>query len=194
MSDEVFRRESAVEFFKELVDGALAHQRLAANELTAYYVVQLLASYVEHRAAGDGDREPLAMRLARALETGGTQQRSTLKQIGDCSLFISGFFGDSLTRKLVDVDYYVSIGGTAYNALSRYETDTFSPVFAELAEKFVAFVDVLSEVSERTSCASNTDLLRLYEKWLKTGSTRSGQLLIERGVVPNASLKTSRVQ
>jgi hypothetical protein len=29
---------------------------------------------------------------------------------------------------------------------------------------------------------------------LKTGSTRSGQLLIERGVVPNASLKTSRVQ
>ena len=34
MSDSVFRRESAVEFFKELVDGALAHQRLATNELT----------------------------------------------------------------------------------------------------------------------------------------------------------------
>jgi len=195
MSDEVFRRESAVEFFKELVDGAIAHQHLAANELTAYYIVQLLASYVERRlGAAEGDHEPLAMQLARALDAGGVHQRLTLKQIGDCSLFISGFFGDSLARKLVDVDYYVSIGGTAYNALSRYETDTFSPVFAELAEKFVGFVDVLSEVSERTSCASNTDLLRLYEKWLKTGSPRSGQLLIERGVVPNASIKTSRVQ
>ena len=88
----------------------------------------------------------------------------------------------------MDVDYYVSIGGCAYNALSRVETDTFSSVFAELGDKFVGFVDVLSEVSERTSCASNADLLRLYEKWLKTGSRRSGQLLVERGVVPNASI------
>ena len=94
----------------------------------------------------------------------------------------------------MDVDYYVSIGGCAYNALSRNEADTFSPVFAELAEKFVGFVDVLSEVSERTCCSSNVDVLRLYQKWLKTGSRRSGQLLVERGVVPNASIKNSRVQ
>jgi hypothetical protein len=67
-------------------------------------------------------------------------------------------------------------------------------VFAELADKFVDFVDVLSEVSERSSCASNTDLLRLYERWLKTGSPHSGQLLVERGVVPNASLRATRVQ
>jgi hypothetical protein len=193
MGDSVLRRESAVEFFKELVEGALAHQRLAANELTAFYVVQLLASFIE-RPRGDDPSAPLGVRLAHALESGGAQQRSSLKQIGDCSLFISGFFSDSLNRKLVDVDYYVNIGGCAYNALSRNETDTFSPVFAELAEKFVGFVDVLSEVSERTSCASNADVLRLYEKWLKTGSRHSGQLLIERGVVPNASVKTSRVQ
>jgi hypothetical protein len=78
--------------------------------------------------------------------------------------------------------------------LSRYETDTFSSVFAELADNFVGFVDVLSEVSERASCSSNADLLRLYGRWLKTGSPRCGQLLIERGVVPNPSAKTSRVQ
>jgi hypothetical protein len=94
----------------------------------------------------------------------------------------------------VDVDYYVNIGGSAYTALSRRETDTLSPVFAELADKFVAFVDVLSEVSERSACSSNRDLLRLYERWLKTGSLRSGQLLAERGVVPNASLRSIRVQ
>jgi hypothetical protein len=189
------RRESAVEFFKELVDGALAHQRLAANELTSFYVVQLLANFIQRRASGDeDDTAPLALRLAQALEGGGTRQRTTLKQIGDLSLFVSGFFSDSLNRKIVDVDYYVSIGGCAYTALSRYETDTFSTVFAELAQKFVGFVDVLSEVSERTSCASNADVLRLYEKWLRTGSRRSGQLLIERGVVPNSSVKSNLVQ
>jgi hypothetical protein len=189
------RRESAVEFFKELVDGALAHQGLAANELTSFYVVQLLANFIQRRASGDeDDTAPLALRLAQALEGGGTRQRTTLKQIGDLSLFVSGFFSDSLNRKIVDVDYYVSIGGCAYTALSRYETDTFSTVFAELAEKFVGFVDVLSEVSERTSCASNADVLRLYERWLRTGSRRSGQLLIERGVVPNSSVKSNLVQ
>ena len=188
------RRESAVEFFKELVESALVHQGLAANELTSYYVVQLLANFVDRRSAGeDDDTAPLAVRLAHALE-GGSRQRKTLKQIGDFSLFVSGFLADSLRRKLVDVDYYVSIGGCAYNALSRVETDTFSPVFAELASKFVGFVDVLSEVSERTSCSSNADLLRLYEKWLKTGSRRSGQLLVERGVVPNAAVKSTLIQ
>jgi hypothetical protein len=191
----MFRRESAVEYFKELVDGALEHQRVGATEHTAFYVVQLLAGFMQQpvNEATDAD-EPLAIRLARALESGGVRQRLGLKQVGDLSLFISGFFSDSLTRKLVDVDYYVSIGGYAYHALSRVENDVFSSVFAELGDKFVAFVDVLSEVSERTSCASNGDLLRLYERWLKTGSPRSGQLLVERGVVPNASIRSTRVQ
>ena len=195
MSDAVFRRESAVEYFKELVDVALAHHRLNTQELTAYYVVQLLASFLQRPLTDEnGEDVPLAVRLARALECGGVRQRTSLKEIGDVALFVSGFFSDSLNRKLVDVDYYVSIGGCAYNALSRVETDTFSPVFAELGEKFVGFVGVLSEVSERTSCASNSDLMRLYEKWLKTRSRRSGQLLIERGVVPNSSITTMRIQ
>jgi hypothetical protein len=193
MGTVVFRRESAVEYFKQLVEEALAHQHIAAQELTAFYVVQLLAGQLQRSDAGDS-AEPLALKLARALNGGGPQQRMTLRRIGDMSLFVSGFFSDSLRRKLVDVDYYVSIGGFAYNALSRHEADALSPVFAELADKFGGFVDVLCEVSERSSCSSNSDLLRLYERWLKTGSTRSGQLLVERGVVPNASIKTTRVQ
>lgn len=191
MGDVIVRHESAVEYFKELVEAALANQKIVAGELTAFYVVQMLAGFLERRAEDDA---PLALQLARALESGGTPQRASLKQIGDASLFISGFFADSLRHKLVDVDYYASVGGFAYNTLSRYERDTFSPVFAELAGRFVEFADVLSEVSERSSCATNGDLLRLYERWLRTRSTRSGQLLVELGVVPNASLRKTRVQ
>ena len=46
MGDAVFRHESAVEYFKEMVDGALAHQGLATQELTAFYVVELLTSFL----------------------------------------------------------------------------------------------------------------------------------------------------
>jgi hypothetical protein len=189
MSQTVFQRESAVEYFKDLVDRALTHQGVATQELTSYYVVQLLAGFLQQPE--NLDDGPLSVRLVQALESGGMRQRASLKQIGDLSLFIAGFFSESLNRKMVDVDYYATIGGRAYHALSRVETDTFSPVFAELGSKFVDFVDVLSEVSERTSCATNVDLLRLYEKWIKTGSRRSGQLLVERGVVPNASIKAT---
>jgi hypothetical protein len=192
MTDAVVRRESASEYFKELVEGALAHQRVAAGELTSFYVVNLLTGFLQRPA--EDDETPLAFRLADALDAAGMRQRASLKQIGDFSLFVSGFFADSLNRKHVDVDYYVSIGGTAYTALSRHETDTFAPVFAELADNFVQFVDVLSEVSERASLGSNVDLLRLYERWLKTGSRRSGQLLAERGVVPTLTAKNNRVQ
>jgi hypothetical protein len=189
MSQAVFQRESAVEYFKDLVDRALTHQGVATQELTSYYVVQLLTGFLQQPE--NYDDGPLSVRLVQALESGGMRQRASLKQIGDLSLFIAGFFSESLNRKMVDVDYYATIGGRAYHALSRVETDTFSPVFAELGSKFVDFVDVLSEVSERTSCATNVDLLRLYEKWIKTGSRRSGQLLVERGVVPNASIKAT---
>jgi hypothetical protein len=191
MSDVMVRRESAVEYFKELVDAALAHQGIVTGELTAYYVVNLLVEFLRRP---DADAEPLALKLVQALEHDGRDERANLRAIGDASLFVSGFFPDSFTRKIVDVDYYVNIGGFAYTALSRRETDTLSPVFAELADKFVAFVDILSEVSERSACSSSRDLLRLYERWLKTGSVRTGQLLAERDVVPNASLRGLRVQ
>lgn len=195
MSDDVVRRETAVAYFKQLVDEAIARQRLAATEPASFYVVQMLAGFVRQPAvdASEAGSTPLAVRLSQAIEAGGFRQRAGLREIGDSSLFISGFFPDSLGRGVVDVDYYVTIGGYAYGALSRVESDTFSPVFAELARKFVGFVDVLSEVSERSACASNADLLRLYERWLKTGSARSGQLLAERGVVP-VKVKASWVQ
>jgi hypothetical protein len=192
MSDVVVRQASAVEYFKGLVDDALANQRISAGELTAFYVVQLLTAFLQ-RTSAEEDDEPLALQLAHALEVEGAQQRNRLKQIGDASLFVSGFFSDSLRGKPVDVDYYAAVGGFAYSALSRYETDALSPAFAELARKFGDFVDVLGEVSARTSCTSNADLLRLYEKWLKTGSKYSGRLLVARGFVPTVSNTHTRM-
>jgi hypothetical protein len=85
---------------------------------------------------------------------------------------------------LVDIDYYIQLGERAYGSLARRGDDAFVDVFDELAEKFTAFVDVLGEVSEQTAVTSNADLLRLYEKWLRTDSRRRANLLAARGIVP----------
>jgi hypothetical protein len=189
MGGTFVHHETPMEYFKDLVEGALERQRVPSSEATAFYLVSLLAGFVSERPDGPAlIDEPLAVRLARALQTGGIQQREGLRRVGDASLFISGFFADSLNRKLVDVDYYITLGGYAYGSLSCAE------IFAELAEKFVSYVDVLAEVSERSSINSNTELLRLYEKWLRTGSRRNGELLVERGIVPNASIGSRFLQ
>jgi hypothetical protein len=184
-----------LEFFKEQVEVVCERQKVFPQPLTSYYIVSLLGEFTHignPAAEVMVSNEPLAIRLVRALQSGGSNQRHGLRQVGDLSLFISGFFSDSLRRSLVDVDYYVSLGGYAYGSLSQ-SPDVLSPIFAELSEKFTAFVDVLSEVSERTSLTSDSDLLRLYEKWMRTGSRRNGDLLAEKGIVPNESIvKNSR--
>jgi hypothetical protein len=104
-------------------------------------------------------------------------------------LFVAGFLGDGLGRRLVDIDYYVFMGGTAYGTLAESvrgsrRGEVFSGVFAELAAKFQHFVDVLADVRDGGS-ASQSDTLRLYETWLKTGSRRAERALRSRGVEPN---------
>lgn len=192
MEKTILRDQTPAEYFKELVDAALVHQRVQAGDLTTYYLVNLLCQFVRPEGTPDVD-QPLAIRLAQALQAGGIEGRARLRRLGDFSLFVTGFFSDSLNRRTVDVDYYVSMGEYAYGSLGRQDADTFADVFSELATRFVGFADVLSEVSERSTLRSSTDVLRLYEKWLRTGSSRDRDKLIERGIVPNSSVKL-RVQ
>jgi hypothetical protein len=108
------------------------------------------------------------------------------------ALFISGVFSQSLNRCVVDVDYYVSMGGSAYSYLSDTMRGTnrgraMSGIFDELASKFVDFVDVLGEVSDGASCVNDSDVLRQYEIWLRTGSSRAADRLRAAGIQPSAS-------
>ena len=196
MDRPLLREQAPAEYFKELVDSALVRQRIQAGDLTAYYLVNLLCQFVRSDARGtsDLDTEPLAIRLTRALQTGGSEQRARLRSLGDFSLFTSGFFSDSLRRRTVDVDYYVSMGEYAYGSLSRRDEDAFAEVFGELARKFVGYMDVLADIRERTALTSSADVLRLYEKWLRTGSSRDGRKLIDRGIVPNGSIGKRFIQ
>jgi len=195
MAEALVRNESPAEYFKELVETAIEHQHVAVRDLTSFYLVNLLTGFVQFdRSSSTAVDEPLGVRLARALQTGGSRQRDGLREVGDLLLFISGFFADSLTRSLVDVDYYIQLGEVAYGSLARQGDPALGEVFDELAGKFSACVDVLGEVSERSALASNSDVLRLYEKWMRTRSRRSGDLLVERGIVPNYSAGSRLIQ
>ena len=189
---------SLQEFFKDSVAEAMAKQGVAAGDHTAYYVVNLLTLFARYdalyeRAKPGPGLQPIAVLLAAAADSPDRETRNAmLRRAGDTSLFVAGFLGDGFARKLIDVDYYIDMGGAAYGRLSDDVRGTrdgraFGAVFAELATKFRDFVDVLAEIRDSGRAAA-IDVLRLYEIWLRTGSKRAARLLREHGLELNATL------
>ena len=195
-SEPLVREMTSAEYFRGLVASAMARQHVEAADLTEFYLVNLLCQFI--RSDGNDRRaeqgQPLALRLARAVESAGSEQRARLRSIGDFSLFMTGFFSDSFERHCVDVDYYKSMGEYAYGSLSNSTDEAFAEVFGELSRKFVSFTDVLADISERTELPSPSRILRLYEIWLRTGSRRAARMLEAHGIAPNASIGTKFLQ
>lgn len=184
------------EFFHDSVQQALQRQHVALEAQTEHYLVDVLTRFARSDEFFDPEdhgrrgQRPLAALLADALSAPAPEQRRALMQrLGDVSLFMAGFLAQSFARRLVDIDYCIAMGGRAYDSLShswrgRTRGQVFALLFAELAAKFQPLVDVLNEVAEMSQPASDRDLLRLYEIWLKTRSPRAQRLLRERGIVP----------
>ncbi len=176
---------SPLEHFHSLIEEALKGQRLDIDKNVEFYLANLLACRIETRRFST---EPVALRLLNALEERRELKNMLLKEVGDTTLFVAGFFHESLKRKLVDVDYYIDIGTISYNhlaeSLSEGPSAHLSSLYRELSTRFMELVDLLSEVSERTRFSSVKDILRIYERWLHTGSKRMERLLRKVGIEP----------
>jgi len=185
---------SLTEYFRDSLQTALQKQQLAVDGHTQHYVVNVLTLFARSEAlfeqTADGLRlKPLVAMLSEALTASSLAERQRgLQRLGDVSLFIAGFFASSFARKLVDIDYHISMGARAYSTLADTDRSrrgtVLRRVFAELAGKFQPLVDALNEISESSCNQSNADALRLYELWIRTGSRRSWRLLRELGVLP----------
>ena len=186
------------EHFHDQVETALGKQALVVEQATNIYLVNLLMLFLDTRELFDDGEDgrhlkPLALHYADAVNAENLAERSVaLKKLGDVALFIAGLFAGSLNRKLVDVDYYIAMGGSAYGCLhdlsqSRLSRSRHHSLFADLATNFSNLVDVLGEVGDSCNLSSNADTLRLYEIWLKTGSVRAYNKLLRLGLSPMQS-------
>ncbi len=183
------------EFFRDSVHEAMRKQHVAVEDHTEHYVVNVLTTFARseelYERTPEGMRlRPLAHMLAEASEAATReQQHQALRRLGDVSLFIAGFFARSFARKLVDIDYHIAMGGSAYGTLAENSrgsprAQAFAGIFAELAGKFQRLVDVLNDVADMAHTHTNKDILRLYEIWLKTRSPRASAILRKLGVSP----------
>lgn len=181
------------EYFHGAINGAMSSLKISASDYARNYLANLLSQFINMENLYPKDAEgrradTLTQQLAHALEQESAERRAQqLRQMGDFSLYIAGFFSESFTRKLIDVDYYIGMGGAAYENVARLEEQKErSQLFIELAKKFPQFVDVLAQVSDEAGFHQDNDkaLLRAYELWTKTGSERLAKQLVRAGIVP----------
>ena len=150
-------------FFYEILNEALEAVRVEATEPAGWYLVSLMGELTRARLPD----EPLAMKLAQARVAEPGLRVKGLKEVGDTSLLVAGFFTESLSRKLVDADYYIGLGRGAYAELAGHLAGSLTEVYRELAGNFPAFVEVLAEVRRRVDFAG-CDVMKLYQHWLQT--------------------------
>ena len=182
------------EFFRDALQAALGHQHLHVQDHTEHYIVNLLAMFSHADALFEPNTErahlkPLALLLAEAADAPDDRQRfRTLQRLGDVALFVAGFLAGGYSRRPVDVDYHIAMGGRAYGTLAQAPFHgaqrVLGGVFAELEHKFQPLVDALNEIGEGAARHSPRNVLHLYELWHKTGSQRAHRLLLKLGIRP----------
>lgn len=189
-------------FFAELVTHATEDRGIESSDATTAYVAALLADYAHPGAFTRTTLErPFTLLLAEAMETAGHERFERLRAIGDGALYLRGFFREHLETRGVALPYVSAVGARAYDGVAtmlRVNVGAGAPasnsesavpdVFGELAARFDAFVELLESVSDRLvahgSAGSPGGVLKLYERWMKTGSSDIAAALGQIGLVP----------
>lgn len=181
------------DFFSNAVEEACSERNIETYPQVKSYLVNLLEHYLDarnlHEESKDelGRRKPttLAEMFLIAQNSEPVTRMELLRKLGDRTLYLSGFFAESFSRKIIDVDYYVEMGEAAYDQLATFtREDTLSKVYSVFAQRFIDFSDVLQHISQRNQKMDDQGLLKLYDRYLRTGSDFAREELLKRGVLP----------
>lgn len=182
------------EFFRSELKNAFLQQRLNVCEEVEFYIVNLLSSFV-FKSPQTFER-PLALKFKDAIEAPSNIRPKLFKNLGDSSLYQAGFFQDSFNRKIFDVDYFISMGETAYSHLSleikkrSTKDNNASQTYDKLSIMFGDLVESLATLSDKFNLNKTANLLSNYERWEATGSKRLLNKMLEDGIIPtNDTLK-----
>jgi hypothetical protein len=197
---------SIAEYFDGIVATAIASRNLDATVAARRYLVGLLCDFAHpDEDAGSTLSRPLTFLLHEAMDSVGPERFRRLRTLGDGVLYAVGFFGPHIDLRGADRGYAVTVGSTAYDhaaamlrrgaraplssrtARTPEERRQVPDVLGELAVKFERFVEVLADVADGTLARSARDersVVKLYERWLRTGSARLADELAARGLVP----------
>lgn len=182
--------ENLFDFFNGRLAEVSAQQRAGLSKDAHIYLANMLVELADPQRIQGGEEPPtLADMHLRAANSPPELALRRYKELGDYALYMGGYFGDSLERKIVGVEYYADMGGSAFHRVAGLSAVTghlaqLRELFRELACTFRACLGVLAQVSDQGREKRSEDLGRLYERWLTTGDPHTHARLLALGVVP----------
>ena len=186
-------------FFEDAFLEAVRSRRAEPTDAARVYLVALLADFARPGTlSSDALERPVTLLLDEALRLEGTERFERLRRLGDTVLYTSGFFGEHLANRGVEMDYVQSVGARAYDSAAdmlkkKLAADRTHDLFSELADDFSTFVALLGDVSDdmlARSARTDKAMVKVYEKWIQTGSTRLSAALVKRGLMPVPTSRT----
>ena len=185
---------NVTEFFEDIVADAIQNRGYETTEAASTYLVALLADYSRPGQLGEETlSRPLTLLLDEALHTAGQERFERLRTLGDGVLYVSGFFGEHFETRGIEQSYVSTLGASAYEnaaAMLRHggPNEGAAPdLFRELAEKFRMFMRLVADIADSLraqSASTDRAVIKLYERWLQTGSTPIAEALTSYGLVP----------
>ena len=184
----------AHEYFDELFLEFQQKYSTTSSEFTRKYIIELLVFFIsidnlykDDKLTGKKKAPLLSEEVLKSYHQNSLYKTESLKRIADFSLYTTGMFSDYFKKKIIDVDYYISLGKNSYNEVSKMVEDTnLINIYLELSEKFVQFVDILNYISEKSSMQNNEDILRNCERYLLTKSDKSLGELEKKNIIISA--------
>lgn len=186
---------SVTDFFEDAVAAAIQSRGYETTEAASTYLVALLADYTKPGQLGEETlSRPLTLLLDEALHTAGQERFERLRTLGDGVLYVSGFFGEHFETRGIEQGYVSTLGASAYENAAAMLRQAGSndgasapDLFRELAEKFRMFMRLLTDVADSLrarSASSDRAVVKLYERWLQTGSAPLAEALTAYGLTP----------
>jgi hypothetical protein len=182
-----FTELSLREYFRDRLTARARQLEPTPQEDTCWYLGNLLVRFCRSEdffawEDGSHDLRPLALLYGDALEARNEFERCLLlQQLGDMSLFLGALFPDNFTRRGIRQDYFLGMGGSAYDYLADNARQG-RHVFAELAGAFGVMVELVASACAGESPAADEDILALYERWRNTRNPLAKRQLEALGI------------
>jgi hypothetical protein len=158
-------------YFSKRLNRYARRFRPPPHEDTCWYLGSLLERFgrSEQLFAYQDERlmlRPLALLYADAIEATNDRERCLiLQQLGDMALFLGALFPERFTRRGLQQDYFVGMGGSAYDYLAD-NARCNRHIFAELAQTFTRMLEMVANACSHTQRMTTEGVLALYQSWL----------------------------
>lgn len=140
---EAFRNGTPVEVWQALVQEAYERTGRRLDESSESYLVFVLLRY-------QGDHLLLShaqgLDWLQALEQVGQARAEALRDVGDRCLLVAGLFPGLAERRRVSVDYFITIGRSAYLGVADATRQAYAAMYEQLACSYRELVQTLGAI------------------------------------------------